>query len=115
MSWQAGASTRTAELLSAAARLTIGVGDRLDVGRRFSRADVWPVRRQRPRWLSAAHRAHGVRQQARAEKRGTESAAMVDAGGFTGPDEGCERMIPDVDDAYRYVLMAQNVSDEEFG
>ena len=115
MSRQAGASTGTAELLSAAARLTIGIGDPADARRRFTRAEVWRVRRPRPRWLSAARPAPAVEKSRRAERRGTELAVMVEAGGFTGSDEGWVEMVPDVDDAYMYVLMAKNVSGDGFG
>ena len=59
--------------------------------------------------------ADGVgHQQARAEKRGTQLAAMVVAGGFTRP-EGWVEMIGYVDEACMCVLMARNVSDGEFG
>ena len=100
MGRQAGASTGTAELLGAAARLNIGVGDLPDVGRRLTKAAVLQVRRQRPRWLSAARRPHGVGQQQARRKTRHGVGRDGGGGGFTRPDDGRGEMIPDVDDAY---------------
>jgi hypothetical protein len=108
-------STRPAQLKpsKAAARLNIDIADLPDLGRRWTKADVLRLRRERPKWLTAARRQHAVERQRRAEQRSKELAAMLDAGGFTRPDDGSDEMIPYADDAYMYLLMAKKVSDAE--
>lgn len=116
MSKRVGASTRTAKPLkarAAAARLNIDIDDLPDLGRRWIKADVLRLRRERPQWLTAARRRHAVEQQRRAEQRSRELAAMLDAGGFTRPDDGSDEMIPYADDAYMYLLMVKKVRDAE--
>ena len=38
---------------------------------------------------------------------------MLDAHGFTRPDDGSDEMIPYADDAYLYLTMVKKVSDAE--
>lgn len=47
------------------------------------------------------------------EQRSKQLAAMLDAGGFTRPDDGSDEMIPYADDAYMYLLMVKKVPDTE--
>jgi hypothetical protein len=116
MSKQAGASGQTAKPLkarAAAARLNIGIDDLPDLGRPWTTADVLGLRGQRPQWLTAARRRYAVEQKRRAEDRGKQLAAMLDAGGFTRPDDGCDAMIPYADEAYMYLLMVKKVPDAQ--
>lgn len=116
MSKQAGASTPTAKPLgraAAAARLNIAVGDLPDWGRRWTKADVMRLRRERPGWLSAARCRHAVVHKRRVELRGEQLAAMLNAGGFTRLDVGSEEMIRYADDAYMYLLMVKKVPDAD--
>jgi hypothetical protein len=116
VSEQGGVSTRSAKPLkatAAAARLNIDIDDLPDLGRRWTRADVMRLRRQRPDWLTAARRRYAVDQKRRAEHRSKELAGMLDAGGFTRPDDGSDEMIPYADDAYMYLLMVKKVPDAE--
>jgi hypothetical protein len=116
MSEMAGVSTPTAKPLkatTAAARLNIAVEDLPDLGRRWTKADVLRLRRQRPGWLTAARRRQAVEHKRRAELRSKELAAMLDAGGFTRPDDGSDEMIPYADDAYMYLLMVKTVPDAD--
>jgi hypothetical protein len=116
MSKRAGAFGRTAKPLkarAAAARLNVDIDDLPDLGRRWTHVDVLRLRRERPDWLTAARRRHAVERQRRAEQRGKELAVMLDAGGFTRPDDGSDEMIPLADDAYIYLLMVKKVLDAE--
>ena len=108
-------STRPAQLRPsrAAARLNIDIADLPDLGRRWTKADLLRLHRERPEWLTAARRQHAVERQRRAKQRSKELAAMLDAGGFTRPDDGSDEMIPYADDAYMYLLMAKKVPDAE--
>ena len=38
---------------------------------------------------------------------------MVDTGGFTGPDDGCDTMIGYADEAFRYLVMVKKGCDAE--
>jgi hypothetical protein len=116
MSERGGASTRSAKPLrsaAAAARLHIAFDDLLDLGRRWTRADVLRLRRERPDWLTAARRRHAVEHKRRAEQRSKEVAGLLDAGGFTRPDDSSDEMVPYADDAYLYLLMVKEVPDAE--
>ena len=116
MSARGGASTWTAKPLkraAAAARLSIEVIDLPDLGRQWTKADVLRLRRERPDWLTVARRRHAAEQKRRAERRCKELAAMLDAAGFSRPDDGSDNMIPYADDAYMYLLMVKKVSDAD--
>ncbi len=52
-----------------------------------------------------------MEQKRRAELRSKELAALLDAGGFTRPDDGSDEMIPYADDACLYLLMVKRVPD----
>jgi hypothetical protein len=113
---QRGASTRTAKPLkraAAAARLSIEIVDPPDLGRQWTKADVLRLRRERPGWLTAARQRHAAEQKRRAEQRCKELAAMLDAGGFTRPDDGSDNMIPYADEAFMYLLMVRKVCDAD--
>ena len=71
------------------------------------------LRRQRPDWLAAARRRHAVEHKRRAQQRSKELAGMLDAGGFTRPDDGSDEMIPYADDAYGCLLMVKKVPDAQ--
>ncbi|MDT5050091.1 MAG: hypothetical protein QOG75_5995 [Mycobacterium sp.] len=116
MSEQIGVSTRSTKPLkasAAAARLNVDIDDLPDLGRRWTKSDVLRLRRQRPEWLIAARRRHAVEQNRRAEQRSKELAGMLDAGGFTRPDDGSDQMVPYADDAYMYLLMVKKVPDAD--
>ena len=116
MSECGGVSTRTAKPLKrvgAAGRLSIEIVDLPDLGRQWTKADVLRLRRERPGWLTAARRRHAAEQRHRGEQRCQELAAMLDAGGFTRPDDGSDNMIPYADEAFLYLLMVKNLSDAE--
>jgi hypothetical protein len=116
MGERGGTSARTAKplkLAAAAARLNIEIVDLPDLGRQWTRADVGRLRRERPVWLTAARRRHATEQKHRAEQRGKKLAAMLDAGGFTRPDDGSDNMIPYADDAFMYLLMVKKVPDAD--
>jgi hypothetical protein len=116
MSEHGGASTRTAKPLkraAAAARLNIEIVDLPDLGRQWTKADVLRLRRERPGWLTAARRRHAAEQKRRAEQRCKELAGMLDAGGFTRPDDGSDDMTPYADEAFMYLLMVKKVSDAD--
>ena len=51
-----------------------------------------------------------MKQRRRAQQRGRELAAMLNAGGFTGPGDGCDDMIRCADDAYMCLLMVNSRS-----
>jgi hypothetical protein len=116
VSEQGGVSTRSAKPLkatAAAARLNIDIDDLPDLGRRWTKADVLRLRRQRPDWLTAARRRFALEQKRRAEQRSKELAGMLDARGFTRTDDGSDDMIPYADDAYLYLMMVKKVPDAE--
>jgi hypothetical protein len=83
------------------------------LGRQWTKADVLRLRRERPGWLTAARRRHAAEQKRRAEQRRKELAGMLDARGFTRPDDGSDDMTPYADEAFMYLLMVKKVSDAD--
>ena len=106
-------AARPVKRAAAGRRLGIEVVDLPDVGRRWRKADVRRLRRERAGWLTAGRRRHAAEQTRRAGQRPKELAAMVDTGGFTGPDDGSEDMIAYADEAFRYLLMVKKVLDAQ--
>lgn len=98
---------------AAAARLNIAVADLPDLGRRWTRANVQRLRRERPAWLTAARREHAGEQDRLAAARRRELAAMLDKAGFTRPDDGSDDLVATADHAYMYLLTVKKIPDAE--